>query len=207
MLDFHEALRLCPLIAILRGVRPDEVGAVAAVLVAAGVRIIEVPLNSPEPMDSVRRLRAALGDTTLIGVGTALSVEDVRAAHTAGAGIVLSPNFDAKVVKETVALGMVSVPGVATPSEGFAALAAGAHALKLFPFETLGVDGLKAWRSVFPRDVRMLPVGGIGVGNLAACLRAGASGAGAGSSLYAPSDLPSAVALKAAALLQALRSA
>jgi 2-dehydro-3-deoxyphosphogalactonate aldolase len=206
-MTFDEALRQCPPIAILRGVQPDEVAAIGIALVACGVRIIEVPLNSPEPLASVARLRASLGEAALVGVGTVLRPEEVDRSHAAGAQLVLSPNCDARVIERTVALGMASVPGVATPSEGFAALAAGAHALKLFPFETIGAAGLKAWRSVFAPEVRMLPVGGITVANLAACRRAGASGAGAGSSVYAPGDTPQQVATKATALLDAWRAA
>jgi 2-dehydro-3-deoxyphosphogalactonate aldolase len=207
MPDFQTALALCPLIAILRGVRPEEAAGIGLALFEAGIRIIEVPMNSPSPLDSVRSLRSTLGERALVGVGTALHVHDVRAAHEAGAGIVLSPNFDPAVVAETVALGLISVPGVATPSEGFAALAAGAHALKLFPFETIGIAGLRAWRSVFAASVRMLPVGGIGVAQLAGCRVAGAAGAGAGSSIYTPGDTPQAVAAKASALITTWRAA
>jgi 2-dehydro-3-deoxyphosphogalactonate aldolase len=173
-------------IAILRGVTPGEVLDVAAVLHAAGVRVIEVPLNSPQPFDSIARLAGAWGNRVLVGAGTVLTPEDVDRVADAGGRLVLAPNFDAAVVRQTKARGLLSVPGVATPSEGFAALAAGADALKLFPAEMMGPPVLKAWRAVFPPGTAMLPVGGVGVANLAAFKAAGAVGAGIGSSLYAP---------------------
>ena len=173
-------------VAILRGVTPDEVLDVAAVLHDAGVRVIEVPLNSPQPFDSIARLARAWGSRVLVGAGTVLSPADVDRVADAGGRLVLAPNLDPAVVRQTKARGLLSVPGVATPSEGFAALAAGADALKLFPAEVLGPPVLKAWRAVFPPGTPMLPVGGVGVANLAAFKAAGAAGAGIGSSLYAP---------------------
>ena len=177
---------LTGVVAILRGVTPAEVLDVAAVLHEAGVRVIEVPLNSPQPFDSIARLAAAWGGRVLVGAGTVLTPGDVDRVADAGGRLVLAPNFDAAVVRQTKARGLLSVPGVATPSEGFAALAAGADALKLFPAEMLGPPVLKAWRAVFPASTAMLPVGGVGVANLAAFKAAGAAGAGIGSSLYAP---------------------
>lgn len=177
---------LTGVVAILRGVTPAEVLDVAAVLHEAGVRVIEVPLNSPQPFDSIGRLAAAWGGRVLVGAGTVLTPADVDRVADAGGRLVLAPNFDAAVVRQTRARGLLSVPGVATPSEGFAALAAGADALKLFPAEMLGPPVLKAWRAVFPPGTPMLPVGGVGVANLAAFKAAGAAGAGIGSSLYAP---------------------
>lgn len=173
-------------IAILRGVTPDEVLDVAAALHRGGVRVIEVPLNSPSPFDSLRRLAQAWGDRVLVGAGTVLSAADADRVADAGGRLVLAPNFDAAVVRQSKARGLLAVPGVATPSEGFAALAAGADALKLFPAEMLGPPVLKAWRAVFPPGTPMLPVGGVGLGNLPAFKAAGAVGAGIGSSLYAP---------------------
>ena len=177
---------LTGVVAILRGVTPAEVLDVAAVLHEAGVRVIEVPLNSPQAFDSIARLAATWGGRVLVGAGTVLTPEDVDRVADAGGRLVLAPNFDAAVVRQTKARGLLSVPGVATPSEGFAALAAGADALKLFPTEMLGPAVLKAWRAVFPPGTAMLPVGGVGVANLAAFKAAGAAGAGIGSSLYAP---------------------
>lgn len=173
-------------VAILRGVRPDEVLAVAEALVAGGIEIIEVPLNSPQPFDSIQRLARTVGERARIGAGTVLSAADVDRASDAGATLVLAPHFDAAVVRRTVQRGLFSMPGVATPSEGFAALAAGAHGLKLFPAEMLGPPVLKAWRAVFAPDTALYAVGGIGEHNVAAFKAAGAAGVGAGSSLYAP---------------------
>jgi len=176
-------------IAILRGVRPDEVLDVARALVAGGIGVIEVPLNSPQPFDSIARLAreaGALGVDVCIGAGTVLSAADVDRAADAGARLVLAPNFDAAVVRRTVQRALFSMPGVATPSEGFAALAAGAHGLKLFPGEMLGPPVMKAWRAVFAPGTALYAVGGVGAHNLAAYRAAGALGVGVGSALYAP---------------------
>lgn len=172
-------------VAILRGVRPDEVLAVAAALIEGGVATIEVPLNSPQPFDSIERLARTLPPQVRVGAGTVLSAADVDRAADAGATLVLAPNFDAAVVQRTVQRGLFSMPGVATPSEGFAALAAGAHGLKLFPGEMLGPPVMKAWRAVFAPGTPMYAVGGVGEANIAAYKAAGASGVGVGSSLYA----------------------
>lgn len=191
------------LVAILRGVRPDEVLAVADALIAGGIRVIEVPLNSPDPLLSIERLARRHGAALRVGAGTVLSAADVDRVADAGGTLVLSPNFDADVVRRTRARGLWSVPGVATPSEGFAALAAGAQALKLFPAEMLGPPVLKAWRAVFPAGTPMWPVGGVGVPNLAAFRAAGADGAGIGSALYTPGTEPGELTRRARALLQA----
>ncbi len=173
-------------IAILRGVSPDEVLEVATELKAGGIRIIEVPLNSPQPFDSIARLVGRYGDELLIGAGTVLTPEDADRVADAGARLVLAPNLDVEVVRRSRARGLLTMPGVATPSEGFQALAAGANALKLFPAEMLGPPVLKAWRAVFPKTTPLFSVGGIGVHNLQAFRAAGATGVGTGSSLYAP---------------------
>ncbi len=173
-------------IAILRGVRPEEVLEVARVLLEAGVTTIEVPLNSPDPLRSIAALVAAHGQEALIGAGTVLTPDEVDAVADAGARLVLAPNFDAAVVRRTKARGLWAMPGVATPSEGFQALACGADGLKLFPGEMLGPPVHKAWRAVFPKSVPMYAVGGVGLDNLRAFRAAGATGAGIGSSLYAP---------------------
>jgi len=177
-------------IAILRGVTPAEVLGVGRALLDGGIRVIEVPLNSPQPFDSIERLVREFGSEALIGAGTVLSVDDVDHVADAGARLVLAPNFDAGVVRRTKARGLLSMPGVGTPSEGFAALAAGADALKLFPADLLGPPVLKAWRSVFAPATPMFAVGGVGEHNLVAFKSAGATGAGIGSSLYAPGDEP-----------------
>lgn len=184
-------------IAILRGLTPDEAVAVGEALCEAGIGTVEVPLNSPQPFESLRRLHHALGSRTRLGAGTVMSADDVDRVADSGAALVLSPHFDPQVVRRTVARGMLSMPGVATPSEGFAALAAGAHALKLFPAEMLGPSVLKAWRAVFPAGTPMVPVGGIGEHNLSAFRAAGAAGVGVGSSLYAPGMAPHEVARRA----------
>jgi 2-dehydro-3-deoxyphosphogalactonate aldolase len=189
-------------IAILRGVRPDEVLQVARAVLAGGIRILEVPLNSPQALESIALVARELGSEALVGAGTVLTPAQADQVAAAGARLVLSPNFDAGVVQQTKARGMLSVPGVATPSEGFAALAAGADALKLFPAEMLGPAVLKAWRAVFPRDTAMLPVGGVGEANLAAFRAAGASGAGIGSALYAPGVAPDELTRRARLLVQ-----
>lgn len=173
-------------IAILRGVTPAEVLAIAEALLAGGVTTIEVPLNSPQPFDSLQLLVREFGSRALVGAGTVLTPADAGRVADSGARLVLSPNFDADVVRHTKALGLLSMPGVATPSEGFNALAAGADALKLFPGEMLGPPVLKAWRAVFPAGTAMVSVGGVGENNLAAFKAAGAVAVGVGSSLYAP---------------------
>ena len=181
---------LSGVIAILRGVTPAEVLAIGRALFDGGIRVIEVPLNSPQPFDSIALLAREFGGEALIGAGTVLSVDDVVRVGDAGARLVLAPNFDAAVVARTKARGLLSMPGVGTPSEGFAALAAGADALKLFPAELLGPPVLKAWRSVFAPATAMFAVGGVGEQNLTSFKRAGAAGAGIGSSLYSPGATP-----------------
>jgi len=174
------------LIAILRGVRPDEAVAVAEVLCEAGFRAIEVPLNSPEPLQSIERLARALGPQIVLGAGTVTTVADVEAVQQAGAQLVLSPYRDVAVIRRCVALGLQAMPGVATPSEAFEALAAGAQSLKLFPADVLGPASFKAWSAVLPAGTPMYAVGGVDTGNLAVFRRAGAAGAGLGSALYRP---------------------
>ena len=189
-------------IAILRGVTPAEVLAVGRALIEGGIRVIEVPLNSPQPFESIEQLARAFNGQALIGAGTVLSAADADRVADAGAGLVLSPNFDAVVVQRTKARGLLSMPGVATPSEGFAALTAGADALKLFPAELLGPAVMKAWRSVFPSSTAMFAVGGVGEHNLAGFKRAGAVGAGIGSSLYAPGAATEALTVRARRLVE-----
>ena len=196
------SIALQGVIAILRGVTPAEVLAVGHALAASGIQIVEVPLNSPQPFDSIAALVREFGESLLIGAGTVLTPAQVDQVAQAGGRLVLSPNFDATVVAQTKARGLLSMPGVATPSEGFAALAAGADALKLFPAELLGPPVLKAWRAVFPPATAMFAVGGIGIHNLAAFKQAGASGVGTGSSLYAPGTAPAEITPRARALVE-----
>ncbi|CAN5636045.1 2-dehydro-3-deoxy-6-phosphogalactonate aldolase [soil metagenome] len=182
---FNNALPRLPLIAILRGVTNLESLAVAQTLVDSGWLLIEVPLNSPMPLASIEQMARAFPQA-LVGAGTVLTVDDVRRVHEAGGELVVSPNFNADVVRETVRLGMLSLPGVITPSEAFAALDAGAHGLKLFPAEMVSPGVLKAMRAVLPPQTLLMPVGGISPDNMAPWRAAGASGFGIGSALYKP---------------------
>lgn len=175
-----------PLIAILRGVQPEEVESIGLALCDAGFRVIEIPLNSPSPLDSIRRLTATLGDRAAIGAGTVLTVAEVQAVADAGGTLIVSPNADGDVICAARAAGLVSCPGVATPTEAFAALAAGADALKLFPAEQIPPPVVKAWRAVLAARVPLIPVGGITPATMAAYRDAGASGFGLGSALYRP---------------------
>ena len=183
-MTLDEALAACPLIAILRGVRPDEVLEHANALYSAGIRAIEVPLNSPDPLESVARLAKAYGDTCVIGAGTVLNVAQVEAVFAAGGKLIVSPNADAAVITRTVALRMHSAPGVGTATEAFAAIAAGARHLKLFPAATYGPGHLKQLRAVLPAEVAVLAVGGVGPNAMADWFAAGALGFGLGSELY-----------------------
>ena len=175
-----------PLIAILRGITPDEAVPVGLALAEAGFRIIEVPLNSPQPLRSIELLARALGSRCLVGAGTVMSAAQVAAVEQAGGRLIVMPHGDPAVIRAAKSQGLLCAPGVATPTEGFAALAAGADALKLFPAELLSPPVLKALRAVFPSDTLFLPVGGITPQNLAAYAAAGASGFGLGSALYKP---------------------
>lgn len=182
---FSAAVQALPLVAILRGLRPDEALTVGQALLGAGWHLIEVPLNSPQPLQSIEAMAAAL-PAALVGAGTVLSAAQVRDVFAAGGQLVVSPNFDADVVREAVRLGMVCLPGVMTASEAFAALQAGATGLKLFPAEMITPAVVKALRAVLPGPTLLLPVGGITPGNMAPYRAAGASGFGIGSALYAP---------------------
>jgi 2-dehydro-3-deoxyphosphogalactonate aldolase len=194
-----------PLIAILRGVRPDEAVAIGETLLDAGFRVIEVPLNSPAALASIRRLAEAFGDRARIGAGTVLTVEQVRDVAAAGGTLVVSPNANPAVIRATKAAGLWSAPGVATPTEGFAALDAGADVLKLFPAEQLPPAVVKAWRAVLPRDVPLVPVGGVAPETMAAFVSAGAAGFGLGSALYKPGMTPADVRRAADAFVTAWR--
>lgn len=181
-----QAMTALPLVAILRGVKPDEVLAIGRELVNAGFRIIEVPLNSPSPLDSIRRLADGLDDSVLVGAGTVLEPEAARQVAQAGGRLVVMPHWDPAVVQAAQAAGCVTMPGIMTPTEAFAALAAGADGLKIFPAEMAPPAVIKALRAVLPPASRLLPVGGIDADNMAAYRAAGASGFGLGSSLYKP---------------------
>ncbi len=180
------ALAALPLVGILRGITPADAEGVAAVLHAEGFRLIEVPLNSPEPFQSIGRIRRTLPAETLVGAGTVLDADDVQRLRDAGGEIVVMPHADASVIRAAKAAGLLCIPGVATPTEAFAALDAGADALKLFPAEMISPSVVKAIRAVLPKSLRLLPVGGITPDNMAPYVNAGASGFGLGSALYAP---------------------
>ncbi len=184
-LVLNQALAQLPLIAILRGLTPTEAPAIGQALVDSGFAIIEVPLNSPEPLHSIATL-SRLFPNTLIGAGTVLNAQQVKDVHAAGGRLVVAPNFNPGVVAKALALNMVVLPGVATPTEAFAALGAGAHGLKLFPAEMISPATVKALRAVLPPEAALMPVGGITPDNMAAYRQAGASGFGLGSALYAP---------------------
>ena len=193
-----------PLIAILRGLTPAEAPAIGQALVASGFAMIEVPLNSPEPLQSIAAL-AAQFPQTLIGAGTVLNAQQVKDVHAAGGRLVVAPNFNSAVVAQALALNMVVLPGVATPTEAFAALDAGAHGLKLFPAEMISPATVKALRAVLPKTTALMPVGGITPDNMAAYRTAGASGFGLGSALYAPGRSAQAVQQQAQAFAKAFR--
>ncbi|KUM31126.1 2-dehydro-3-deoxy-6-phosphogalactonate aldolase [Arthrobacter sp. EpRS66] len=177
-------LNTAGLVAILRGLHPDEAQAVGEVLYSSGFRSLEVPLNSPEPLKSIELLRNILPEDAVVGAGTVLDVEQVRSCHSAGSQIIVSPNTNVSVIRETVALGMDSFPGAATPSNAFDAIEAGAKNVKIFPAEQVGLAGFKAWTAVLPAEIGLIPVGGINEENMAQWLDAGATGFGIGSSLY-----------------------
>jgi len=193
------------LVAILRGVTPADAVDVAEAVFEAGFDAVEVPLNSPDPLESVRRIRAAGPADRRVGAGTVLTPDDVRRSADAGASLIVSPNTRADVVAETVRLGLESYPGAATPTEAFAALDAGARAIKLFPSSTIGISGMRAWASVLPTGTGLVPVGGVDASNLADWARAGATGAGLGTSLYRPGDAPETVAARALRLVELWR--
>ena len=186
MTDFATAFAALPLVAILRGIRPDEADDVGDALINAGFTLIEVPLNSPDPFDSITRLAARCGDRAMVGAGTVLTTEDVTRVRDAGGQMVISPNTNVAVIAATVAAGMASLPGYFTPSEAFAAIGAGASALKLFPAEAASPDALKAQRAVLPKNVPVLAVGGIVPEGMASWRAAGADGFGLGSAIYKP---------------------
>ncbi len=186
MNSLGDYLEKSPLIAILRGIKPEEVLAALSALTGAGFRIVEVPLNSPQPLESLRLLTGQAGAETLIGAGTVLTVDEVYAVAETGARLIVAPNADPAVIARAKSLGLFCLPGVATPSEAFAALKAGADGLKLFPAEALPPAVMKAWLAVLPAGTLLVPVGGISTENMAGYVAAGAAGFGIGSSLYKP---------------------
>ena len=203
----HEYLEPLPLIAILRGLTPAEAPAVGDALLDAGFRVLEVPLNSPDPLASIAALAGRHGGRALVGAGTVSTTAQVAEVAAAGGRLIVMPHADGAVVRAAKAAGLWCVPGAATPTEAFAALAAGADALKLFPAELLTPPVLKALRAVLPREVKLLPVGGITPQNLPAYVAAGAGGFGLGSALYKPGDTAQQVAANARTFVAAWRAA
>jgi 2-dehydro-3-deoxyphosphogalactonate aldolase len=201
---FDAAFAKCPLIAILRGVRALEVEAIGEALVDAGFTLIEVPLNSPDPLDSVARLARRFEGRAVIGAGTVLRVADVAAVRAAGGTMIISPNANPDVIGTSAAAGLVSLPGAATPTEAFAALEAGANAIKLFPAEAASPKVLGAIRAVLPKHARVLPVGGIAPDNMQPWRDAGAAGFGLGSALYRPGFTAEDVHARATAFIRAV---
>ena len=197
-------LARCPLIAILRGVRPEEVEAAAAALEAAGIAIVEVPLNSPRPLESIARLAGGFGDRLLIGAGTVIEQTQVDAVAEAGGRLLVTPHADPALVRAAKARGMLAVPGFFTPGEAFALLAAGADGLKLFPAEAASPSVLRALLAVLPAGTQLVPVGGMDAASVPAWRAAGAAGFGIGSALYRAGDDAATVGVKARALVAAL---
>ncbi len=205
-IGLEEALARLPLVAILRGVAPEEVTAIGQVLVDAGFSIIEVPLNSPRPLESIAALSEAFGEHALVGAGTVTTPQLVGDVKKAGGRLIVMPHADTTVIAAAKAGNLIAVPGFATPTEAFAAVAAGADALKLFPAEASPPSVLKAMRAVLPAEIPVLPVGGITPERMADYQRAGANGFGLGSALYAPGATADDVASKAAAFVKCWRT-
>jgi 2-dehydro-3-deoxyphosphogalactonate aldolase len=195
-----------PLIAILRGITPEEAEPVAQTLFSAGIRILEVPLNSPEPLQSIRRIADAVGDTMLVGAGTVLDMSSVHKVKDHGGALIVAPNTNTAVIQTAVAAELTAVPGAATPSEVFAALNAGAHGIKAFPAEMITPAILRSWRAVIPMDIPLIPVGGIDSTNMAEYWSAGATGFGLGSSLYKPGQSVGELGINATKLVWSLSS-
>lgn len=197
MLNWQQAFDACPLIAILRGITPDEVVPVADALIDEGFHLIEVPLNSPNPIDSIQRLATHVGDRALVGAGTVIASSRVAEIEEAGGRLIIAPNLDPRVATETTRRGLCYGPGVGTVSEAYAAIEANAEFLKLFPAEAIAPDAVKAMRAVLPRQVPLLPVGGITPATMTGYLAAGAQGFGLGGALYQPGFTPEEVARRA----------
>ena len=201
---FETTFARCPLIAILRGVTPDECEAIGDALIEGGVRIIEVPLNSPDPLTSIERLSKRYGDGAMIGAGTVLRVEQVEQVRLAGGRLIVSPSVKADVIAASIASGLFSCPGYFTMSEAFTAIDAGARALKLFPAEAASPAVLKAQRAVLPGDLQLIVVGGVTPESLGPWLASGANGFGLGSGIYKPGQTPAATLAQARAYGAAL---
>lgn len=206
-MTFDDALAAMPVLAVLRGMPPDEAIAVGEALTAAGISIMEVPLNSPDPYRSIAAQAERFGAERVVGAGTVLHPEEVARVADSGGTLIVSPNLNEEVVRATKRCGLLSVPGVFTPSEAFRALDAGADALKLFPGDGMSPRVVKAMRAVLPRDVRLVVTGGVDADNLGEWLAGGASGVGIGSALYKPGKSAEAVAADARRFAEAARAA
>ena len=204
--DFRRYFAECPLVAIIRGVTPADAHDTAAALFEAGIRIIEVPLNSPDPFESIRIIADAFGDRALVGAGTVLDPAGVTQVKEAGGRLIVSPNTNTDVIKAAVAAGLVSSPGYFTPSEAFAAIEAGAHAIKLFPAEAATPAVVKAHKAVLPRDIPLIVVGGVTPQSIPEWLAAGADGFGLGGGLYKPGQDTQTTMVKARDYVAAVRS-
>lgn len=197
------ACEALPLVAILRGLRPEEAVGIAQALFDAGFRLIEIPLNSPEPFDSIAAVRAALPAEALVGAGTVTTQADVARLDAIGADLVVMPHADTEVIAAAKAAGMICIPGIATPTEAYAALNAGANALKVFPAELVGPAAVKAIRTILPAGTRLFPVGGIAPDTMGPFRSVGVAGFGLGSALYKPGDTAETVAATAARFVTA----
>jgi 2-dehydro-3-deoxyphosphogalactonate aldolase len=200
----QDYLQQCPLVAIIRGVTPDDCEAIGQAAFDAGIRIIEVPLNSPDPLASIRKLATTLGDRALVGAGTVLDPAQVAEVKEAGGRLIVSPSTNPTVIRATVAAGLISSPGYFTPSEAFTAIEAGAHGLKLFPAEGATPAVLRAQKAVLPKEVPVIVVGGVTPDSMRPWLDAGADGFGLGSGLYKPGQSPAETAEKARAYVAGL---
>ena len=201
----HLYLDECPLVAIIRGVTPDETEAIGDAIFESGIRIVEVPLNSPEPLQSIEKLAKRFGERMLVGAGTVLDRADVARVKDAGGRIIVSPDTNIEVIAATAAAGLVASPGYFTPSEAFAAIRAGATALKLFPAEAASPAVLKAQLAVIPKDIPIMVVGGVRPDNMRPWLEAGATGFGLGGGLYQPRQSPAETLDKARAYVAGLK--
>jgi 2-dehydro-3-deoxyphosphogalactonate aldolase len=203
--DYRRYFAECPLIAIIRGVTPADAEATARAIFNGGIRIIEVPLNSPEPLESIRLIADAFGDRALVGAGTVLTTADMQRVREAGGRLIVAPNMDPRVIRAAVDANMVSLPGVFTPTEAFAAIGAGAHALKLFPAEAASPAVVKAQKAVLPKDIPLIAVGGVRLETVREWLDAGTDGFGLGSSLYKPGQDPQQTLERAQAFVSAVK--
>lgn len=202
--DFRRFFAECPLVAIIRGVSPADAAATAKAIFDGGIRIVEVPLNSPQPFDSIRIIADTLGDRALVGAGTVLGADQVERVQSAGGRLIVAPNMNPRVVRATVEADMVSSPGIFTPTEAFAAIEAGAHLLKLFPAEAASPRVVKALKAVLPKDLPLIAVGGVRVEDVGDWLAAGTDGFGLGSGLYKPGQEAGETSRKAKAFVDAV---